>query len=111
MLEIWSQAHEVYCISLGHLEVRSAIRRRLVGRELTLAQRRLAAAWSGVEVREVEGGLLRLAERALDAHGLRTSDALHLAAALELRLRGLVLATWDSELRAAARAEGLATAP
>jgi predicted nucleic acid-binding protein len=111
MLAIWSQADEVYCVSLGYLEVRSAIRRRLVGRDLGRAQRRLSDYWSSVEVRAVEQRLLRLGERAVDRHGLRTFDALHLAAALELRLRGLVLATWDSELRAAARAEGLATAP
>jgi predicted nucleic acid-binding protein len=111
MLTIWNQADQVFCVSLGYLEVRSTIRRRLTARDAGRAQRLLADYWGSVEIRAVEGKLIQLAVRVVDTHRLRAFDALHLAAALDLRVRGLVLATWDDELRRAARAEGLATAP
>jgi len=43
--------------------------------------------------------------------GLRSLDAVHLAAALSLSPRGLVFATWDARLHRAARAHGLSTLP
>jgi predicted nucleic acid-binding protein len=46
-----------------------------------------------------------------EAHALRAHDAVHLASALSVRDVGLVLASWDNELRRAASASGLAIAP
>ena len=44
-------------------------------------------------------------------HDLRSLDALHLAAALLLQDRDLVLATWDCRLHAAGREEAIAVVP
>lgn len=72
---------------------------------------RVKADWSALEIVEVDAGL---AERAADlalSHRLRSLDALHLAAALTVPDRGIVFATWDARLHAAARAHGLRTLP
>lgn len=45
------------------------------------------------------------------AHALSGADAVHLATALALRDRALVIATWDRRLASAASAEGLDVVP
>ena len=60
---------------------------------------------------EIDERVLRRARAAVERHGLRGSDAIHLATALHLAAaagrRGLHLATTDLELIRAAKAEGL----
>lgn len=75
------------------------------------AARAVRAEWPSVGVVEVDGQLTeQAAELALDAD-LRSLDALHLAAALLLPPDGLVLATWDRRLHAAALAHQLEVLP
>jgi len=67
--------------------------------------------WPSFAVVEVDQPLVeRAAALSLD-RGLRSLDALHLAAALLLPAEDLVLATWDRRLHAAADAEGLPLLP
>jgi uncharacterized protein len=67
--------------------------------------------WSAFGVIEVDQRLAEDAAELATTHGLRSMDALHLAAALTLPQDDLLLATWDRRLRAAAGAEGLALIP
>lgn len=67
--------------------------------------------WPSFGVVEVDQDLVeQAAQLALD-EGLRSLDALHLAAALLLPSDGLMLATWDRRLHAAARSHQLNTLP
>ncbi|HEV7494680.1 type II toxin-antitoxin system VapC family toxin [Baekduia sp.] len=77
----------------------------------TAATRAVRQEWSSFGIVEVDE---RLAEHAaaLALHrGLRSLDALHLAAAMVLPGPGLTVATWDHRLHAAAVAEGLNVLP
>lgn len=111
MFDAWLGADELSCVSIGYLEVRAAIARRLPRRARPRARHLLDEYWQAVETVAVDDTLLALAAHAADAHGLRALDALHLAAAQEIQEAGLVFVTWDEELGRAARAAGFAIAP
>ena len=67
--------------------------------------------WPAFGVIDVNQRLVEdAAELAID-RGLRSLDALHLAAALVLPQEDLLLATWDHRLHTAAGAEGLQLIP
>lgn len=67
--------------------------------------------WPAFGIVEVDDRLAEhAASLALD-RGLRSLDALHLAAAMVLPMPGLTVATWDQRLHAAAVAEGLDVFP
>ncbi|MGH3264170.1 MAG: type II toxin-antitoxin system VapC family toxin [Trebonia sp.] len=71
----------------------------------------LREEWPSFGVVEVDQELVEhAAQLALD-DGLRSLDALHLAAALLLATDELVLATWDRRLHAAAQSHQLSTLP
>jgi predicted nucleic acid-binding protein len=72
---------------------------------------RFESDWRAFEVVEVDATLSERAAELACATGLRTLDALHLAAALALPRRELTFATWDTRLHRAAREHGLATLP
>jgi uncharacterized protein len=59
----------------------------------------------------VDEVLVREAGDVAETFALRALDAVHLAAALVLADEGLVFATWDDRLRAAALNAGLAVTP
>ena len=67
--------------------------------------------WSAFNILEVDQALAERAAALALEYDLRSLDALHLAAALVLPPAGLVVATWDRGLHAAAAAEGLALLP
>ena len=67
--------------------------------------------WSAFAVIEVDQPLVEHAAALAIEHGLRSLDALHLAAARVLPMEGLVLATWDRHLHAAAGTAGLQLLP
>lgn len=67
--------------------------------------------WPAFGVIEVDQRLVEDAAKLAIDCGLRSLDALHLAAALMLPREDLFLATWDRRLHAAGRAEGLALIP
>lgn len=73
--------------------------------------RKVKGDWWNVNVVEIDRRLSeRAAELALSA-GLRTLDAMHLAAALSLSADRPIFATWDARLHRAAREHGLRTLP
>lgn len=75
------------------------------------AVRAVKREWESFGVVEVDAALAdQAATLALSAE-LRSLDALHLAAALRLGDEDLTLATWDTQLHAAARDQGLRTLP
>ncbi len=72
--------------------------------------KRMECEWDLFEVVEVTQGLVERAGDVALSMGLRTLDALHLAAALSLDEEP-VFATWDLRLHRAARELGLRTLP
>jgi predicted nucleic acid-binding protein len=110
MENLWNHAEDVVCMSLGYLEGRAAIARRLPRRARAGARRLLDDRWQDVQTIEPDDRLLTLAVGVADAYRLRTLDALHLAAAVQTG-GSLTFATWDGELAEAARAAGFETAP
>lgn len=66
--------------------------------------------WAGFRVVEVDRVVTERAARLSVETGLRTLDAMHLAAALSLSA-GVTFATWDVRLHRAARERGLRTMP
>jgi predicted nucleic acid-binding protein len=109
MLEIWKEADEVVCLSIGYVEGRATIARR-VTRRTRRARRELDERWEQVQTETVDDELIAGAVRVADVYRLRSLDALHLAAAV--RVGGdLSFVTWDAELRAAASAAGFTTLP
>jgi uncharacterized protein len=73
--------------------------------------KKFEAEWGWFDVIEVDQGLAERAAGLALSHGLRTLDALHLAAALGLEDEDVTFVTWDRRLHGAARAEGLAVLP
>ena len=67
--------------------------------------------WPAFAVVEVDQRLVEHAATLAIEHELRSLDALHLAAARILPVDGLVLATWDRRLHAAAGTAGLELLP
>lgn len=75
------------------------------------ATRAVRQEWPAFGIVEVDERLAEhAASLALD-RGLRSLDALHLAAAMVLPEPGVTVATWDQRLHTAAVAEGLAVLP
>ena len=67
--------------------------------------------WPAFGIVEIDQALVEHAAALALRRNLRSLDALHLAAALILPRPGLVFATWDGRLHAAAEAEGLTVLP
>lgn len=75
------------------------------------AVRRVRQEWPAFGVLEVDQDLVEQAAELAVSRGLRSLDALHLAAALLLPREGLVLTTWDRRLHAAAATDGIPLLP
>lgn len=71
----------------------------------------LTAEWASFGVVEVDSALTEQAARLAVTDGLRSLDALHLAAALRLPTDDLSFPCWDSRLSAAAKAHDLRVVP
>jgi predicted nucleic acid-binding protein len=80
-----------------------------------VGERRTAEAveqeWPAFSVVEVDQRLVEDAAELAVKYELRTTDALHLAAATLLAADDLVLATWDPRLHSAARESGFELLP
>lgn len=109
--EIWAQAHDATCASIGYVELRAMIARRLSGRTASRARLRLDELWESIDTVPVDEWLVAGAARVADGYRLRALDAIHLAAATLVQDEDLVLATWDEELRRAAQGAGFSTVP
>lgn len=73
--------------------------------------RRFAEEWPALGVIEADARLVHAAAELALETGLRTLDALHLAAALLLDPDDLVFAAWEERLRMSARERGLRLLP
>jgi predicted nucleic acid-binding protein len=92
---------------IGFVETARAVARG--GRRSDIAEVELD--WIHFDVVELDDALAGYAARLSIATGLRTLDALHLAAALSLEGDDVTFATWDARLHSAAREHGLRTLP
>jgi predicted nucleic acid-binding protein len=72
---------------------------------------RIRDDWRNVDVVELDHGLATRAADVALSTGLRTLDAIHLAAALSVPGESPLLATWDARLHRVAREQGLRTLP
>jgi predicted nucleic acid-binding protein len=111
MFDIWGSADGVVSVSIGYVEARAALARRLAPQDGRRARRRLAEYWQPVETVRVDELLIADGADLADSRRLRALDALHLAAAEQVRDEALVFVTWDGELAQAARDAGFATLP
>lgn len=99
--ETWSSCHLAFVETVRAVHLRAGVK----------GVQRVRGEWPNVDIVEVNRGLVEGAARLAVAAGLRTLDALHLAAALTLPAESLVFATWDLRLHLAAREYGLHTLP
>lgn len=68
-------------------------------------------SWDALLIVELSETVGTRAGSIADAFGLRAGDAIQLASAIALGAEDTLLVTWDTRLRFAARAAGLATYP
>jgi uncharacterized protein len=101
------RAESWFMCRVGYVETIRAV--RLVGGPA--AAKAAREEWSAFAVVEVDQRLVEDAAELAIEHGLRSLDALHFAAARVLPVDGLVLATWDRRLHAAAGSAGLNLLP
>lgn len=107
VVEAMGRARVCSICRIGYVETVRAVTRGGDGKDVTRAKR----DWRGFDVVEVDEAVMeRAAELSIES-GLRTLDALHLAAALSLSVPEVVFATWDRDLHEAARSKGLETIP
>ena len=111
-LAVWNSAEMVHSSIVALAESLAAVAQARRGGRITRSTHEEAK----IEVRERFEDLLAshvsrdLAERAgelAEEHGLRGYDAIHLASALALEARDLVMVTWDRALAKAAGLSGL----
>ncbi|HEX3609064.1 MAG TPA: type II toxin-antitoxin system VapC family toxin [Solirubrobacterales bacterium] len=98
---VWSMCR------IGYVETVRAVARAAEPAELE----RMKREWPLIDVIEVGAGLVEQAAQLAVSTGLRSLDAMHLAAALSLPSEDLVFATWDGALHRAARERSLRTLP
>jgi uncharacterized protein len=72
---------------------------------------RVEKDWPSFDVVEIDSALAEDAAKLTLSAGLRSLDALHLAAALLLPSENLTIATWDARLHHAAQDRGMETLP
>ena len=90
----------------------SARRRgRLDGASHRTAEREWKIYRAEIEFVELSSGLAESAASLAAKHDLSGADAVHLATALALRERSLIVASWDRRLARAAVAEGVVVVP
>jgi predicted nucleic acid-binding protein len=101
-----SEATDVTAVDwISPLEVTAAIHRSLQPRERRAAERRWWDLWSRMVPVALDGTVYDTAVESVRRHRLRSLDAFHLAAAI--RIGSPRLLTFDVELAAAARNEGI----
>lgn len=114
--QLWDGCDAAVASRLAYPEVRAAL--AAAGRNHDLDEAGLAAAglawteyWSATRPVELTYAVEQHAGQLAAEYALRGADAVHLASALALGDRELIVAAWDRRLRAGASAAGLALAP
>ena len=101
------RANEWFMCRVGYVETVRAL--GLTGGNS--AVRAFREEWPAFGVVAVDQDLVEAAAELTRKHDLRSLHALHLAAALLLEDRNLVVATWDRRLQAATKKEGVSVVP
>jgi predicted nucleic acid-binding protein len=91
------------------VEVRRNLARLLAPPDLDMARADFAVCWARTKVVELDPVTCDLAAQLGEATGVRTLDALHLAAARRVGGSDIAVLTLDRRLRDAARALGMPT--
>ncbi len=112
---LWDDADRVFTARLTYPEARAALARarrlrRIGDVQLREAATKLDQKLRGVGYVDVDAVLARRAGDLAETHALRGYDAVHLAAADDLRDDDLIVVAGDGALLAAAKSIGLATA-
>jgi predicted nucleic acid-binding protein len=92
---------------IGFVETVRAVARGGEPQDVERAER----DWVGFHVIEADRTVTEHAAQLSIETGLRSLDALHLAAALTLPTESVTFASWDADLHCAAREQGLRTLP
>ncbi|MBA3877201.1 MAG: hypothetical protein C0498_09745 [Anaerolinea sp.] len=113
---LWDRVGDRYASLIGYAELRSAMAsaarsRRLDGLALVAARALIDKLWASIVAVDVDEPLVRDAGELSDRHGLRASDAIHLASALRIVEGATTFIAFDAQLRDAAAAEGLIVLP
>jgi predicted nucleic acid-binding protein len=113
---LWDGCDAAVSSRLAYPEVRAALaaarrNRALTEMELTAVERDWDEYWNATRPVELTRTIEREAGKLAREHALRGADAVHLASALAIGDRQLIVAVWDRRLHAGVRAVGLATAP
>lgn len=113
---VWDHVDDRYASLIGYVELRSAIAsaarsRRIDGSTLLAARAEIEDLWASVVAVDVDEPLVRKAGELSDRHGLRASDAIHLASALRIADGPTTFIAFDARLRDAAVAEGFIVLP
>ena len=113
---LWDDCDLAVASRLAYPEVRAAL--AAAGRNHELEGEALAAClpnwertWAELRPVELTARVAQAAGRLAERRHLRGADAVHLASALEVGTRHLVMAVWDRRLHAGALAERLSVAP
>ena len=109
------EAETVATSIVGYVEARAAFARRHREKSISLLDYRrvirdFESDWGRYLILQATDVLIRHAGRLTEAHNLRAYDAVHLASAVILRQKladTVSFASWDSQLQAGARREGL----
>lgn len=113
---LWDGCDAALSSRLAYPEVCAALaaagrNRQLNRRDLASAQRVWEGFWAATRPVELTATVGRRAGSLARTHGLRGADAVHLASALAIGDRDIVVAVWDQQLGAGAQAERLRIAP
>lgn len=112
--KLWDAAERIVVTRLVHVEASAALAQatrmgRLDSVELEDALHRMDAVWHRCHVRELDEQLMLNAGRLAREHSLRGYDAVHCAAAVELRGEESAAASGDRSLLQAWSALGVTT--
>jgi uncharacterized protein len=114
--ELWDSCDAAMSCRLAYPEVRAALAASARNHDITPAD--LDAAehdwdgyWAAVRPVELSPAVEQRAGQLARQHALRGADAVHLASALAIADRDLIVAVWDRRLHAGATAAGCRVAP
>ncbi len=113
---LWDRCDTAVSSRLAYPEVCAALaaaerNRRLEGEALATCRRSWERTWTELRPVELTARVAETAGRLSERRSLSGADAVHLASAVEIGARHLVMAVWDRRLHAGAVAEHLSVAP
>lgn len=113
---LWDGCDAAVSSRLAYPEVRAALaaahRNHDLDRNgLAQAEESWDAFWGATRPVELTAAVARHAGELAKDHALRGADAVHLASALAMSDRSLIVAVWDRRLHAGALATGIGVAP